>query len=351
MRSTPSRLTAAALTGGLAAPVLALVPATATTVPDAATADVTAPVATATFTRQGVVLSATDEGSGVDRIEYRGATPGLAPEAGWLTYTGPFQPWAHDVGGRHEYRAVDRAGNVSAVQVAPKEQFASFRWTSTSPGYGTSSVVKVRATVPTVVTEKVAITAKVRIGNKKKQYTAKVVDGVARVKLPAKLKAGKHRLAVDLAVDHRWVLSRAKSGKVKVVKGITATSATVIGDRVLVGVGAQGSAKPSGKVKAVFTRDGRTVATARAKVKASGSAVVKLPKKVTGTPGTYRVKVRYAGNANLKKSTSEQETIRIRARRTAPSLPSRFTGPRSTPRTKPGTGTRPGTRTGSGWSR
>ncbi len=277
MRSTPSRLTAAVVTGGLAVPVLALVPATATTAPATATDDVTAPVATATFTRQGIVLSATDEGSGVDRIEYRDRFAAEHVTA-WTTYATPLQPWAHDVGGRHEYRAVDRAGNVSAVQAAPGEQFASFTWASTSPGHGTSSVVKVRPTLPAVVTEKVKITAKVRIGDTKKPYTAKVVDGVARVKLPARLKAGKHRLQVDLDVEHPWVLSRSKSGKIRGAKGVTATSTAVVGDRVVVGVGAQGSAKLSGKVQAVITRDGRTVATVRTKVKASGAAVVKLPK-------------------------------------------------------------------------
>ncbi|MDR1834128.1 MAG: InlB B-repeat-containing protein [Propionibacteriaceae bacterium] len=73
-------------------------------------ADTTPPVVTVAQLTDGVLtLEATDEGTGVDRIEYRGQTTGQ-----WLTYDPSARPEGLEFA---QGRAIDKSGNVSGLMV------------------------------------------------------------------------------------------------------------------------------------------------------------------------------------------------------------------------------------------
>ena len=67
--------------------------------------------------RNRVVIAATDELSGVDRIEYS-VQKNTQPASAWTAYTGPFQVDAKSV---ISIRAIDEAGNISEVVVVNRK--------------------------------------------------------------------------------------------------------------------------------------------------------------------------------------------------------------------------------------
>lgn len=276
--------------------------------------DFVAPTVQAGLTRGGVVVTASDAGSGVDRIEVRRSL-WADEEPDWSLYTGPFQPQAHDVPGYWEYRAVDRAGNISDVFTAPGEQYVPVEVTVGSLVHGAASRVTVTARAPRTglldPTTSLRTTATVRLDGKVVKRL-QLTDGAGTVTLPAALTAGRHSVQVHASTDFPWFYSLPASRKVTVAKAASTTRADATSRRVKVDVDAAGSAKASGTVKVTFVRGGTTKAVVRSKLGAGGRTTVAVPRAVRSRPGVYRVKVSYAGTKNVKASrvTSKKFSVR-----------------------------------------
>jgi len=279
--------------------------------------DATAPTTVASLdaARRTVTLTATDGGSGVDRIEHR-----VLGSPGWQAYTAPVSI-AQD-GATLQYRAIDAVGNVEA----------------------THEIVVPPATTPptTKATAKVAVTlaprTKVEAGAKKVRVTATVTSrvpvsgttaftvtrgtktvlarsvtvsqGRATLTVPKKKlgKTGTYRVtarylgsATVAAASGTATLKVTKaSAKVRVtVKPRTATART---GKVRVTVTVRSTVKVTGKAKVVLTRGGKTVLKKTVRVK-NGHARLTVRKASLERTGKYRVTVRYRGSATVTKAS------------------------------------------------
>lgn len=140
------------------------------------------------------------------------------------------------------------------------------------------------------------------------QRTAAVTDGVALVRIPARLEPGRHELAATYSGEGR-LEDAAAVAILRVTKAEIDPSSTVVTrpttsrpgkvriDLESVTGTRKKAAEATGKVRLVLTRDGqKVVRTARA---ADGSAVARVPALATGT---WSIKVAYAGDARYRKA-------------------------------------------------
>lgn len=314
MRTSARRLSA------LTAPVL-LVPLLGAGASVEPVEDLTGPTVKAFLTRAGVTITATDDLSGVDRIEIR-RYMAADEEPDWSPYTGPFQPQAHDVPGVIEYRAVDKAGNISDVAEAPGEQNIPISFTVGNAVHGKPTTVTVSAVAPTDALGydssgkalKVDVTAVVRLENNR-EYRAKVVNGKAKVKLPAGLAAGRHVVSVWASTDFPHFYAIGDGRRFRVAKAASRVRVKVSKAReTTVRITTPEKAKAKGPVTVKFVSKGKTRAVVRTRLLTSGLVAIKvpLPREVQARPGAYTVKVTYAGSKNVKgsRATSKKFTVR-----------------------------------------
>lgn len=151
----------------------------------------------------------------------------------------------------------------------------------------------------------------------KRLATTPVVGGVADVRVATRLAAGKHALRFAYSGDSRFA-ARSRNATLTVAKASSSVRATIrkkarltlgASSRKLVvraRVTPQQGARATGTVRFAVVRvshgRGRVVARMQAPVK-SGVASARVPKKVRTVPGSYRVRVTYAGSKDVATSS------------------------------------------------
>lgn len=302
-----------------------------TSVTGSATAkvDTIAPTSEARIGISRVALSAADDGSGVERIEYRFG------EDAWSTYSSSVRlpVTTRDT---FQHRAVDVAGNVSdATLLEPTTASASLAATLPTMQHGKSTVVTVEATLPEpfdIAAGDKPVAGSVTLALPDGESTSNgLSDGRVRLRIPADVPAGTHRLALSHDGDSRLLgasrtvtlkVSKAPATITAKIKGKTkkpvfkATKKTVtMTTKVTAAKGVAVSGKVAVKVSRVKTTSrGKErlskVSTIRGKL-STAAVKLSLPKKMRSRAGTYRLTITYGGTGDVAR-TSKVVDVTVR---------------------------------------
>lgn len=276
--------------------------------------DTTKPTVDPAFnkTTRTISADAADTTSGVDRIDQR--TPG----GSWGPYTGP--QVIGDNGKTLEFRAVDKAGNISATKtlVAPDRKATPgvrIVLSPSSPTYG--KTVKATVTVP-VPTGAAAPTGNVTVKvDGKTVKTLQLAGGKAAVTLSDTLSVRTHQVTASYAGDNETKPATSgittlvvKKAKPSVSFTLSSSKATAHKTRirVLVHVSVKGThVRPSGRIYVLA--NGKVIKKASVSASRAGRLTITLPK--FAKKKSVKVTVRFAGSSTLSSATSKKKTLRI----------------------------------------
>ncbi len=268
--------------------------------------DATAPVSNATVdaTARTVTISAADNTSGIDRIEYQ------LPGGTWSTATGPVT-----VGSAQavvSYRAVDRAGNVepahqvtvpkAGITLLDSNTLALLATGSVAAGSSVTLTVKVSGS-GAVPTGTIRVTAKgVQVGQ------AVLSGGKAMLTIKAgSLAPGGYQLLVRYAGSAVYAAS-SDTAALSVVKAASATAVKVSPTTVAYGNATKATVRvavPGVTATGIVTvGEGRTV-LGKGRL-AGGVVVITLPSKLA--VGAHTLTATYAGDGSVKPSSG---TVRL----------------------------------------
>ncbi|MDM4762107.1 Ig-like domain repeat protein [Galbitalea sp. SE-J8] len=278
--------------------------------------DSAAPVSSAIVdgSARTVSLRASDDVSGVARIEYR-----VDASGSWSTYSVPIT--AGSAAATVEYRAVDVAGNVEVTNTASVPAAGTvLAGTATAAivapsrvRYGKAAKVTVRVTGANGIPSG---TVRVTDGNVL-VGSSTVSGGRASITLPKSLAVGSRELLVSYSGDSVFA-SSSDQVRVEVLKATSSTTVSVSPKKVTTRLKALvrvkvATVKSSGTVSVTVTRrvHGRntTVVSKKLALSSTGTAKLRLPKLKTGA---YRASVRYAGSST---ATGSSATKAITVRR------------------------------------
>ena len=179
--------------------------------------DGTAPTASVTSATAGkLVLAANDDGSGIDKIQYS------ADGTTWATYTAPVT-----IAGVVQYRAIDKAGNVSAVKSVTVQGVLSLG----KPVIKGTALVGSKLTASATVTSGATLTyqwlrnGKAIAGATKSTYTAVAADAVT--KLTVTVTATKANYATASATSAAVTVIGKLALSTPVIKGTATVGHTV----------------------------------------------------------------------------------------------------------------------------
>jgi len=179
------------------------------------------------------------------------------------------------------------------------------------------TIAKVATTYGKAATVTVTVpkaTGNVTLSGAGAAQTKALANGKASFTLPATLAAGSHALTAAYAGDDTYLAGRT-TAKASIAKAKGTLKTKLVGKaktkkrgklRVTV-AGVAGATKPAGKVTLTLAK-GKSHKTVKGKKLKNGKVVVKLPKLAKGK---WKVKVKYAGNANYK-AAKKNLTVKVR---------------------------------------
>jgi hypothetical protein len=223
-------------------------------------------------------------------------TESLDPSQTYSIYT--WQAHTHSNTSQDTETALDI--DFNKLKLAPVVTMAK-----TASTYGKAATVTV--TVPRA-------TGNVTLSGAGAAQTRALANGKASFTLPAALAAGSHTLTAAYAGDNTYLAGQA-TAKVSIAKAkatlktklVTKAKAKKRGKLRVIVAGVAGAKKPAGKVTLTLTK-GKAHKTVKGKKLKNGKIVVKLPKLAKGT---WKVKVKYAGNANYK-AAKKKVTVKVK---------------------------------------
>ena len=281
--------------------------------------DTVVPVVTPAFDKstRKVSATATDGGSLVDRIEQR------IGGGAWVAYTGAWVP--SDAAQSIEFRAYDKAGNVSAVKTlsVPERHAASSTRLTISPSattYGKRFAATVNVDVP--AGEPAATGSVTLLADGKAIGSGTVVNGAATVSFLGALPVGTRSITAAYAGDATTKPSTSAPALLTIAKATPKVSFSLSSSKARAGktrikvktvVSVPGtSVKPSGRLYVLV--DGKTVGRATLSASRNGKLTITLPKFKSRMIGKkVKVSVKFAGSSNLKAVTSTKKSLRIRS--------------------------------------
>lgn len=280
--------------------------------------DTTAPQVTPAFdkTTRKVSATADDGGSGIDRIEQR------VGGGAWATYTGAWVP--ADAATTVEFRAVDKAGNTSAVKTlsVPERHAASTVRLSLSPS-STTYGKRVTATVDVAVPagEPAATGVVTVLADGKAVGSGSLVNGAATVTLAGPLAARRHTLTATYAGDATTKPSTSAPAVLTIAKATPKLTFSLSSSKAKAGktrvkvktvVSVPGtSVRAAGRV--YVTVNGKVVGRATLSSGRNGRLTLTLPKFKNRMSGKkVKISVKFTGSSTMKAVTSTKRTLRIR---------------------------------------